>query len=617
VCEDQLLPNEFNYIQWYATSGGLGTPESDARHSYYSDNGTGIPDIRFDGSWTALVGAPESYATGEYFMELVEERRLTTSPIAVIISDFSYDEPGAFAEITVEALGNINPASHYIRVAIVEDDLLSGGTLRQNVARTMLPNTTGTPLTVSSPGDEQVLNLDIAMQAAWDPAKLQIIAWVQNDTNKEVIQSGNSFVGEYAAVANVDGPQQLIADGGQVVFGTTSMTNISLNSDTFDISLDTSSLPEGWAAHILYEGMEYQTFSVTLDAFEVASFNVVMDTGTVGSGLVMLDIFSQGAGAVVENLIFNGLAGGTDFLVISDDDQAGHAYTAYAPALDALGKTYAVWERGFETVTGADLLPYDAIIWASGSNPNSLVATDRTALDAYLADGGRLILAGEDLIESLQSQGGSAALWIQVRLRFSLQSGNSGNLQIVGEAGDIIGDGLSFTLTGGDPDQPSLISGQPVEVSARYGNSQPAMLRTTYNDYKIAFIPFGLERVPTQGDRNIIMQRSLQWLDVLEVTGVGDVPGAAMALLQNAPNPFNPFTEIAFRTDQTGGVRLEIFNTRGQLVRVLVDEVLTAGAHTANWDGRTEAGEQAASGTYFYRLSKNGEQMTRKMSLVK
>ena len=64
-------------------------------------------------------------------------------------------------------------------------------------------------------------------------------------------------------------------------------------------------------------------------------------------------------------------------------------------------------------------------------------------------------------------------------------------------------------------------------------------------------------------------------------------------------------------------MRLEIFNARGQLVQVLVDEMLAAGSHTVTWDGRTAAGEQAASGVYFYRLTRDGEQMTRKMSLVK
>jgi len=619
VCEDQLLPNEFNYIQWEASSGGLSCPESDDRHAYYSDNGTGIPDTRFDGSWMDLVGAPESYATGEYFMQLVDQRRATTSPVAVVVSDFSFEEPGAFVEVKVLGFGSINPANHFVRVAIVEDDLTYGGSPYQNVARDMLPNSTGTALTVTGPGDEQVLNLDLAMQAGWNPDKLQIIAWVQNDATKEIIQSGNSFVGEFAAVAGVDGPQQVIADGAQVVFDTANVINIGLNADTFDISLDTSDLPEGWAAHLAYDGSEYDQFSVALGAFESVQFNVVMDTGDVGSGRVVVDVYSQGAGEVVASLDFAALAGGTELLVVADDDGQGHSYTAYGPAIAASNKTYAIWDLGLAPLAGGEtLLDYEAVIWQTGSNGVVMDADDRAILDQYLAAGGNLILAGEDLLESLYNQGGSARLWYQLKLRLNYGDNDSGNLQVDGVDGDVIGDGLAFELTGGDPDVIALLNNQPVEPSFRYGTDAVAGARTTYGDYLVVTLPFGLERVPMQADRDAIIHGALDWFGLLEVTPVEDeLPGAGLALRQNTPNPFNPLTKIAFRLDQAGPAQLAIYDTRGQLVRTLVSESLPAGSHEVIWDGKTDAGRQAASGTYFYRLDAGQQQLTRKMTLVK
>ena len=60
---------------------------------------------------------------GEHRGQLVDQRRLTQAPLAVIVSDFSYDEPGAFVEVKVKMFDDIpSPASHYVRVAIVEDD---------------------------------------------------------------------------------------------------------------------------------------------------------------------------------------------------------------------------------------------------------------------------------------------------------------------------------------------------------------------------------------------------------------------------------------------------------------------------------------------------------------
>ena len=58
--------------------------------------------------------------------------------------------------------------------------------------------------------------------------------------------------------------------------------------------MDTSYLPDGWAAHLLYDGSEYQAFPMTLDSFVSGTFNLVMDTGTVGSGRAVVNIYSQG-----------------------------------------------------------------------------------------------------------------------------------------------------------------------------------------------------------------------------------------------------------------------------------------------------------------------------------
>jgi len=64
-------------------------------------------------------------------------------------------------------------------------------------------------------------------------------------------------------------------------------------------------------------------------------------------------------------------------------------------------------------------------------------------------------------------------------------------------------------------------------------------------------------------------------------------------------------------------VRLEIFDVRGQLLRGLVNEVVPAGAHSVQWNGRDDAGNAAGSGVYFYRLEANGKSEARKMVILK
>jgi len=62
---------------------------------------------------------------------------------------------------------------------------------------------------------------------------------------------------------------------------------------------------------------------------------------------------------------------------------------------------------------------------------------------------------------------------------------------------------------------------------------------------------------------------------------------------------------------------LEIFDLKGQRVRVVIDEVQSAGEHTLFWDGKDEKGNVLSSGLYFYRLKGDGFAETRKMLLLK
>ena len=105
------------------------------------------------------------------------------------------------------------------------------------------------------------------------------------------------------------------------------------------------------------------------------------------------------------------------------------------------------------------------------------------------------------------------------------------------------------------------------------------------------------------------------------VTGVEDDPTPLLprlyALGQNYPNPFNPTTTIPYYIAKPGDVRLEIFNSLGQRVRILNSGYHTTGEHSTIWDGKNDQGLTVPSGTYFYRLQAGSNQQVRKMLLIK
>ena len=91
------------------------------------------------------------------------------------------------------------------------------------------------------------------------------------------------------------------------------------------------------------------------------------------------------------------------------------------------------------------------------------------------------------------------------------------------------------------------------------------------------------------------------------------------ALHQNYPNPFNPSTTIRFGLPNESFVKLEIYNSLGQLVQTLVNEVLSTHYYEVKW----EAGN-IPTGLYFYKIiatdinnPNNKLIQTRKMMLVK
>lgn len=96
-----------------------------------------------------------------------------------------------------------------------------------------------------------------------------------------------------------------------------------------------------------------------------------------------------------------------------------------------------------------------------------------------------------------------------------------------------------------------------------------------------------------------------------------DGPPLATRLLGNAPNPFNPRTELSFEIAAAGAVGVEVFDARGRRVRLLLDATLPAGHHATAWDGRDDAGREVASGAYLARLTAGGASYLGKMTLLR
>ncbi len=80
-----------------------------------------------------------------------------------------------------------------------------------------------------------------------------------------------------------------------------------------------------------------------------------------------------------------------------------------------------------------------------------------------------------------------------------------------------------------------------------------------------------------------------------------------ISVSQNYPNPFNPVTTIKYWLDVEANVRIGIYNSLGQSIGEIVNEMQGAGNYSVRWDGTDHA-----SGIYFYSF----EVMDQNKSLI-
>ena len=121
-----------------------------------------------------------------------------------------------------------------------------------------------------------------------------------------------------------------------------------------------------------------------------------------------------------------------------------------------------------------------------------------------------------------------------------------------------------------------------------------------FNNYLFAGMNTGIYRRPVG--------------EIVEVLNSNSLAIKDFRLKQNYPNPFNPNTIINYELSTTGIISLKVYDILGNEVAALVNEKKNAGSYSVEFD----AGKyNLSSGMYFYKLSANGFEDTKRMVLIK
>lgn len=117
---------------------------------------------------------------------------------------------------------------------------------------------------------------------------------------------------------------------------------------------------------------------------------------------------------------------------------------------------------------------------------------------------------------------------------------------------------------------------------------------TTLHEYSY------LDQLPIEGVvkyrlKQIDMDGTFEYSQIVEVNFTQP---KEFTLHQNYPNPFNPVTEIHFDLPVESNVNLVVFNSLGEKVATLINNVESAGSHKVSFDAAS-----LTSGIYLYQIT--------------
>lgn len=112
-------------------------------------------------------------------------------------------------------------------------------------------------------------------------------------------------------------------------------------------------------------------------------------------------------------------------------------------------------------------------------------------------------------------------------------------------------------------------------------------------------------------DEKVIDKLSI-YKSIADVENQTDVIIPHFSLEQNYPNPFNPTTKIRFNLSANSLVKLDVYNSIGQLVRNILNKEMPKGSHEVDFDGK-----ELSSGVYFYKISAGKYFEEKKMIIIK
>jgi hypothetical protein len=501
---------------------------------------SGLPDLCWNGTvqWS---GAGPTDATGLPYRSTILGLLAQPSAFKLTINSVDLTPPTGSIDLDIEVMeGGMDVSNMFLRMAIIEDDVPYGAEFFDDVTRDMIDDVA---VTVSNLGEVQNVSKVFAVDPLWVAANLEVVAFLQDDTDKKLHAAASSEPGpdyslRYYALGEL---QRVGPSSGFFYFDKFSIYNLGTLTDTYTVDL-TGSVPDYWSTGICDDTTCFGlTHTVELAPGESEELKVLVIPGSPGYASLSIEMSQAMVVPVVPRVLkYNYITEDVDVLVV-DDDGSDSYETYLADALSASGSTFGVWDRLTVSPSASTLANFPAVVWSTGFSFPTLDAADRAALGGYLDAGGSLFITGQDIGWELEDQGGEAYQWYRNYLHANFVADDTNDYTLDGVPGDPISGGINLVIQGGDgannQEYPDDID--PADASAsviwKYDANRNGALRADTGFYKVVYLSFGFEAIDNAIDRRDVLQRSIDWLLAPDVPA-GWVPADTPLTLAKVEN---------------------------------------------------------------------------------
>jgi hypothetical protein len=537
--------------------------ENNARRSYYSVNV--VPKFIIDGTFDAGSGY-SAYQTH------LENQMTVPSPLEIDISlDYTPGRGTGTVYTEITATDTIDYTNLKIRYAVIEDSIYlvspNGHNWHHQTMRDLFPNANGVSLDIAF-GETVYDTQDFDISGDWDDAQCSIVAFVQSDNGRQVLQAAQAYIVTFPVISfdkyNTDdsagGDGDGLPEAGEDVDLTVYVKNVGRSeANTVDATLSSSDP----VVTVTQPSVSYGSIDVGVSVPSDPPFEVHIDDTCPDPYITWLTLdIDVNSGAYTFQDSFPFMA--SSEFGLKDDMESGEGEWTHSGTFDYWHLT----EYKYNSETHS---------WYNGWEDNWIYFNN---MDTYLESPWVMMEPGAQLWFHT---------WYQIEYNFDF-----GFVEIFNGKKWVNLD--SFTGASGWTQMQydlSDYSGTPLKLRFHFVSDAGAWAEGWYIDDIVFGHQFPVQEEPIEGSP----------VERLELALTGTI--------------LHEGTDVLLSLPEERFVTLSVYDATGRVVNQIFEGTLDEGSHRLIWSGRDARGLRLSDGVYFIAVNDGTETQTRKAVIVR